>query len=331
MTERKRYIDILRGIGIIFVVYGHIIHIWPDRSYIWTFHMPLFFFISGLLYSPNKYESFIAYSKQKVKTLLIPYLFLYFISLIIYSFSLLFLNGELAIADVLKQFYLMFYGNMTSAGGALWFLPCLFTTEIIFYVISKSFSNKVNQLISSFILAIIGVLLYKYKLLDLPFGLNITLLIMPFYCIGFLSNNVVTTLLKSNIYIKLTVIILCIVLQYILFDYSGLDLAMNYLKNEYIYIPMALSGIILYLTISLILKQNTILEWLGKNTIVIFTFHGIIYKIFIYLFALIASISYEDIRTNYIYSIIITIFTIISLIPCCKVYNSTINNFIRKI
>lgn len=42
MNYRIPYLDILKGFGIIFVVFGHITHNHILREYIWNFHMPLF-------------------------------------------------------------------------------------------------------------------------------------------------------------------------------------------------------------------------------------------------------------------------------------------------
>ena len=53
--NRKKYIDVLKGIGIFLVVFGHVTHILELREYIWNFHMPLFFFISGFLFNSSKY------------------------------------------------------------------------------------------------------------------------------------------------------------------------------------------------------------------------------------------------------------------------------------
>lgn len=57
MNRRIEYIDTLKGIAIILVVMGHVVQfIWGDRYgsnqiifiIIYSFHMPLFFFLSGL-------------------------------------------------------------------------------------------------------------------------------------------------------------------------------------------------------------------------------------------------------------------------------------------
>lgn len=48
--NRFSYIDILRGIGIFFVVLGHIYYNDVAYRWIYSFHMPLFFFAAGWVY-----------------------------------------------------------------------------------------------------------------------------------------------------------------------------------------------------------------------------------------------------------------------------------------
>ena len=86
--QRQRYLDVAKGIGIILVVIGHCI---PDAStpegisnksfavlfsVIYSFHMPLFFFISGYL-SKILYTTAdrISSLKKKFERLMIPYFF----------------------------------------------------------------------------------------------------------------------------------------------------------------------------------------------------------------------------------------------------------------
>ena len=75
MNEKKRvlWIDVARGIAILLVVLGHCIGnlFNPGNRFILAFHMPLFFFLSGMCIS----ESVISaknYLVKKVKTLLVP-------------------------------------------------------------------------------------------------------------------------------------------------------------------------------------------------------------------------------------------------------------------
>lgn len=57
IKNRISYIDIAKGIGIFLVIWGHIILNGPAYNIIYAFHMPLFFFLSGLVFSKSKYKN----------------------------------------------------------------------------------------------------------------------------------------------------------------------------------------------------------------------------------------------------------------------------------
>lgn len=329
MTERKRYIDILRGIGIILVVYGHIIRIWPDRSYIWTFHMPLFFFISGLTFMPAKYDNLQAFIKRRGIFLLIPYFIFYLICVPLWVAFVFVYKGDLSVTDILKDYLLMFYGNMTDPGGALWFLPCLFMTEIIYWNINAH-SSRYLHLPICLLLMTIGYYIFDFEF-KLPFGLNIALLAIPFYCIAFLSKDIIEKWKNSNIISWIIPLVLLFILQLYLFRYSGLDLAVYYIRNIYMYIPMAISAIIFYLIISFIINKSSILEWIGKNTLVILAFHGYVYKVILWGISFLTSIPLEAIRANYIICIVTTVLTILFLVPIIRIYNIKITPLLNQI
>ena len=70
---RQEFIDVAKGIGIISVVFAHL---GLATRYLYLFHMPLFFFLSGMVFKPQTNQTnqtnFIL---SKVKSLLIPYFF----------------------------------------------------------------------------------------------------------------------------------------------------------------------------------------------------------------------------------------------------------------
>ena len=80
--QREKYIDVAKGIGILLVVYGHVINSGSLESLsvvsqvIYSFHMPLFFFVTGYLLGLRKYDGGFSLSKQLKKvglTLFLPY------------------------------------------------------------------------------------------------------------------------------------------------------------------------------------------------------------------------------------------------------------------
>ena len=73
MKERNTYLDILKGAGIILVVLAHVLKSSGGgyERVIYFFHMPLFFFISGmtLFYSIERKIKFKEFFMKKVKSI----------------------------------------------------------------------------------------------------------------------------------------------------------------------------------------------------------------------------------------------------------------------
>ena len=106
--NRLSELDILRGIAIFLVVFGHITHIAELRNYIWGFHIPIFFFISGLLVKPDKYNSFNDFLRNKIRNLIIPYIIFYLVTLCYYILIESHVRGGVS---SLKLLLGMFYGR----------------------------------------------------------------------------------------------------------------------------------------------------------------------------------------------------------------------------
>lgn len=74
---RQNWIDWAKAIGIYLVVVGHCTFTNTNiEGFIYTFHMPLFFLISGFLYKKEKL-SITLYLKKLTNRLLVPYLLIY--------------------------------------------------------------------------------------------------------------------------------------------------------------------------------------------------------------------------------------------------------------
>ena len=100
-VNRIEWIDIAKGIGIILVVIGHnfsdgenIIYL---RKWIYSFHMPLFFLLSGILFSA-KQESFKDFSLKELELFFYLILFLQLISLA------LFISSYLIVSKLIKYY-----------------------------------------------------------------------------------------------------------------------------------------------------------------------------------------------------------------------------------
>lgn len=131
---RLEWIDRLKGLAILLVVAGHFIqqHVWGGESennvlvrIIYTFHMPLFFFLSGYVswLSPKSYFTFF---KNKCRSILLPYI----------SWSLLYLlilSPNSPSCNVNDYIYLVLPSIFDTHhyGGLYWFLRILFILQVL--------------------------------------------------------------------------------------------------------------------------------------------------------------------------------------------------------
>ena len=172
-NNRYKYIDIAKGIGIFLVVFGHVTHNIALREYIWSFHMPLFFFISGYLFNPT--EGLKTHIKKRIKSIIIPYIIFYVVTYCYWAlFERHFRGG---VYSLLHQLIGLPYGTYSvymNFNGALWFLPCLFTTDIFFSVVRKYTNNREWLIVISYLILFfcVGTYLLKEDCMYLPFGFN---------------------------------------------------------------------------------------------------------------------------------------------------------------
>lgn len=135
--KRLDYIDMVKGIGIILVVVGHSTYVSENMlTWLASFHMPLFFIVSGMLfaYGNSGQEAFGSYVKKRFRGMIIPY---FWFSLIYIGVDYYYLyahpeiiNQEFINTAILQA--LSFYGI-----SVLWFLPAIFMGEICFYGLMK--------------------------------------------------------------------------------------------------------------------------------------------------------------------------------------------------
>lgn len=184
MRERIKWIDVARGYGIILVIIGHL-ELPGIRNYIYTFHLPLFFFISGYLF--ERKISFRNFLKSKIKNILIPY---FALSGMIVLFNAVYRRYFWNISNiwegVRKDVIDYLWQNRAST---LWFLTCLFLVNLIFWLLLK-FTNSIQWTgLAVLILLVAGIDYYKYIGQTLPWNIDVSFMALPFFYAGFLFKN----------------------------------------------------------------------------------------------------------------------------------------------
>lgn len=135
-SERRGEIDAAKGLALLSVVLGHVIllHTFPS-NWIYTFHMPAFFFLSGMTFRPEKYDGLLPFLKDKARKRLLPYLGItalaFFICMLRPAYRAPVLNDGWS-HQLLWIFYYTQPQNLYV--GQLWFLVALFWAELMAWI-----------------------------------------------------------------------------------------------------------------------------------------------------------------------------------------------------
>ena len=264
MGKRIHWIDIAKGIGIIFVVLGHCQISQKLLHVITYFHMPLFFFLAGYVFRPGE-QTFSEFFKKRVRSILVPYAFFLLLS-ILASMCRNLIGQEITIQET--------FDGLLSAGSVesnrpLWFLRSIFAVEMLFFLLCLILHTFSVKKMAALIYAGFGVV----------FAMNWsfytrTINGLLFYAIGYAAKqmNLADVLTKRKG-------LLCIA--------SGIGFAATswyMIHNQYSFsittrdnlLPFLLVthiGILFVVMLSLCISKNWILEFLGRHSLVILGTH----------------------------------------------------------
>ena len=131
MKDRISFYDAAKGVLILLMLIGHI---WTEgwfRTFIYAFHMPAFFIVSGMLFrhSSTLEKPLWRIVWKKIRTLLVPYFFFEAFSVLE---TVIRKGPELNVKGYLYQILTLRLTN-----GPLWFLIVLFCGELLFILLWK--------------------------------------------------------------------------------------------------------------------------------------------------------------------------------------------------
>ncbi len=260
MNERLQWIDTAKGWGILLLIYGHIADDFFVK-WLYTFHIPLFFFLSGYVFNPDKDWKTFIYSKSK--SLLLPYISLGIPLILInlrYGFDLEFLITKFIIQE--RMF-------------PLWFITSLFIMLLIAYWLFNWHKNTLHQQLITVLLGITGVTLWRMGIVSLPWNIDITMVAFPFFYIGYRlkKSNKLQTIFRHDMFVFwLSCFIVLNLAGFALMQLSNhptIDLFYSKFGIEYIAYPCALAGIFAIILFS---NRFTIdfISYIGKNSLLYF-------------------------------------------------------------
>lgn len=296
-TKRIEWIDISKGIGIILVIMGHTIALCYSYP-IYSFHMPLFFLLSGMVFNIEKTPNIKSLLLLKGRSIMKPYLIMYVISLMVCLLIPSF-REQLSVKQMLIEVYTANTNNIQNS--SLWFLVCLFLVFVIYYVVyrlTRNLSNKVILILSiifaisllwikDFLLLLAN---YIYIPLDrLPFKLDSALIALIFFAIGCQYNQIIKDIVSKVRLGVLIIFCLLFLLLSVLNGWSNIN-GLDFGRVRLAFYPIALLGIYCVMGISYLIEHASgnlavhvrkILIFYGRNSLLIFGFQSLMIRIYI--------------------------------------------------
>ncbi|OZA27614.1 MAG: hypothetical protein B7X93_08785 [Hydrogenophilales bacterium 17-61-9] len=286
--KRLTHVDTMKAIGIVLVVIGHSPGLNPFiKNVIYSFHMPLFFFISGVLLSEQKMSMTYRENLSSLwKGLGIPYLFFFLISYL-YWLPTHDLSASAA-RHAGVSWWEPVVGVVIGNGDALfvnvvlWFFTCLFTTSLIFFW-ARKYLSATSLLVAFNLMGLLFTLVYDPSWQRLPWGLDNAVVALAFYSTGHFFRRYQDAILEKTPKSMATMLALCVMagVAYVAGINGEVDLnTLLFGNHRYLFLINAYLGVLALFCFSISLPAHAVFQWLSKNTIVIFPLHLLMFSFF---------------------------------------------------
>lgn len=283
--ERDYSVDSVKGICIILMVIGHSGCPESLSRFIYLFHMPAFFFISGYLFNLKYIDNKRDFVLRRLKTLYLPFvlyslLFLAFHNLLA---SIHVYANEYGLSDfVYKSLKIISLSGSEQLLGGLWFLKELLYSSIFsLFIIWSSTIIKIfkkhNQLyiVLSILLLIVLCSLFPYIPIRLPAINSKTLLATAYFLFGFVVRQNQDRMLTLSKWIPLGFFLfLCVCSRFV--NYS-IDTCGKF--TSLAYVLGCLGSLALIHFSNLWFAKQSFLSFAGKHSLDILIWHFSSFKL----------------------------------------------------
>ena len=285
---RDTHIDCVKGIGIVLVVFGHNVLLAEYGGFlfrfIYAFHVPLFFYLSGIFFDPK--VSFGKMIQAKSKTLLLPYVIVSMLQVVARKAA----YGDYDIKNAISNH--VYATGETIHLVTTWFLPLLFLVFCFSWVVFNVIKNRndIYLYVASLLFAILGyysihffkgssihIFGYNVSNVGLPWSGDLLLIASFFFVSGYITKkNSLLFLYKSNVLAMASFLVMILVVY---FKITHTDMNIREYNNVLLNSIVALCGVCFVFWLShkisaCSMKANNILMKIGRSTLFILLFHS---------------------------------------------------------
>lgn len=292
--NRIKWVDLAKGLGIILVIIGHCVYLGHFvHNWIFSFHMPLFFILSGLFFKKDDPVHLI---RKKYRQLIVPFIVFCAIGT---AFTLVIPEcRKVSLEEILGDIY-SGYPNSINV-SSIWFLVCLFIVYILFNEIAV-LSEKSKILAYGLLVMIVlfGFALGKApELLSglprgrLPMSIDCACVAILFFAVGYMFKRHIFDGIKAietrSIFFHLVCIAFALIISVaVTFANGTVNLKSLIYNNEILYIIGSISGFsFIALVSTLMIRTNAVVSpvrWFGENSLKIMGVQAIVVRLYVLL------------------------------------------------
>lgn len=293
--NRLLHLDVARGLGILLVVLGHNWIVFHPKGelfdLIYSFHLPLFFFLSGIFFRPQ--QTLTSLGRSKSDALLKPY----FVTLLAFGAAIA-ITKPFDPLEYLSQITFATGGSLWSLYGEqvgitaywapLWFLPHLFVLSLAAWCWLR-LSERVpmaSQASHVLLAALFALGIWALPLQPttaghgapgLPLSLDLVPITLGFFLVGYYTRDAVQNFRHSMPALAIAAVVF--VGGHALGDHS-MDLNKRFYGNAVETTALAFAGIYLSLAVSNLLAQRPSpvtrgFAFLGEASLMLLIFHSL--------------------------------------------------------
>ncbi|AER55899.1 acyltransferase family protein [Pseudoxanthomonas spadix] len=281
LAARDLRIDAAKALAIMLVVMGHargIPHLFTILVY--SFHVPLFFVLSGWVSRAHGTARGLGETALRLaRTLLLPYVVFYLLG---YGYWLVTRHvGEKAARWGALPWWDPLKGLVSGIGPdlyvnpVLWFLPVLFVTTLAAIMLRRVPAGLLVLL--SMPVAALWILVFPPLGVRLPFGLDVMPIALAFYALGAWMAS--RSLLPKEAWLNVIFTLVLVVPWMVLALRNGrVDVnALEFGQSVGLFFVNAILGTLLTLFVARLVAQASVLQWIGRNTLLILCTHILVF------------------------------------------------------
>lgn len=277
--------DMARGVGVLLVILSHLEAVRPEvLGWISTFHMPLFFILSGVTMSlwTERTEGFREQLRSRSGALLVPY---FWFSLLYFLLDI----GNLLLGKINgRRFYENAMASVTFCGkSVLWYVSALLLSQILLLILLRI---RKKPLRAAAILLIAGAcvgLSYPWRalegsvsspvwvpILDLTRALLRAGIVLPFVAVSRVCTKAIRERkLSGGRIVRLLIGLTALAASILISRYHWSDTNNLYLGNPLLYYAGGIAGSVAVIALLSLLPELPILSRIGRDSLVILAVH----------------------------------------------------------